>query len=505
VDDALEAGQQQLQADLDQASTIAGQALGDLAGSLIFQFATAAGELLNAVQSADVENAINAFESVADIIAAIPSLDVSAQGLKTAIATNLSQTGDPCSVDNLRKRTTALSTAFTQAGQQLPSAVRTTIDNALKQNGDLENTCNAVLTGVVNRINQVNALVDTVLIAEEKVRLAFMQVQSDVQNAVDSVRNLLTLPKHININYSYQTTLHDHPPFLADFNGNRSQFAVKSSVLLNLDGASPSFDITAQVTNFRLNLIPSFPFVVIGFEIASFEAHNGQAPTVHCPFNAKNVQLVGPLDFVSELAADLDLPPEMVVQIQGLSLIVGLNIQLPMVACGAFNIVGLSVYTAIKLDFQGAPLRVIFGFANPNQHFTMTYLFLGGGGFVNFEFTPTAGTTDMAVTAALEFGAMAALDFGVADGEVHIFGGFYMSLRPNDLLLSGYYRAGGEFDVLGLITASIEFLMSLNYENRGGQAWLSGDCEVDIDVSVLFFSESVSLHMHHDFSGNSGS
>jgi hypothetical protein len=216
------------------------------------------------------------------------------------------------------------------------------------------------------------------------------------------------------------------------------------------------------------------------------------------------VQLVGPLDFVAGLAKDLDLPDFLTVQVTGLSVLVGFDLNLPATECGAFDIVGLNVYTAVTLYFTGSPLRVIFGFANPNQRFTMTYLLFGGGGFVNLEFTPDADTTNMAVSAALEFGAMAALDFGVASGEVHIFGGFYLSLRPSDVLLSGYFRAGGDFDVLGLITASIEFIMSLNYEDRGGHAWLSGDCEVDIDVSVLFFSASVSLHMHHDFSGNSG-
>jgi hypothetical protein len=215
--------------------------------------------------------------------------------------------------------------------------------------------------------------------------------------------------------------------------------------------------------------------------------------------------LVGPLDFISDLTAALDLPPEMVVQLTGLTLTVGLNTMLPDIPSGAFNIVGLSVYTAVKLSFLGDPLRIIFGFATPNQHFIMTYLFLGGGGYINLEFCPTHDTTGMVVTGALEAGAMADLDFGVARGEVHIFAGFYMSIRPNDVLLSGYYRAGGEFNVLGLISASIEFIMSLSYENRGGTAWLSGDCEVDIDVNILFFSASVSLHMHHDFCGKSGS
>jgi hypothetical protein len=109
----------------------------------------------------------------------------------------------------------------------------------------------------------------------------------------------------------------------------------------------------------------------------------------------------------------------------------------------------------------------------------------------------------MSVTGAFELGAMAALDFGVASGDVYAFLGIYFGLSPNDLVLSGYFSAGGDLNVLGLITVSVEFLMSLTYENRGGEAWLSGDCEVDVDVKVLLFSETVSLHLHHDFSGHS--
>ncbi len=504
LDQALEAGEQQLQQGLGQASTLAGQAVGDLASSLIFQFAAAVGDLLNHVQSADVVNVVQDFETISDIVAAIPSLDKSASGLRDSIKANLTTTTGPCSVDSLRQRAAAVSAALTQAGTQLPSDVRMTLENMLQQNGGLEVTCKNVLQNVADQVNNANALVTKMLVAEEAIRQQFLSVQPQVLEAIDKARALLTLPMHINASYTYKTTMHDSPPFVASFKGNRSQFDLESSVLVNLDGTKPTFDISAEVTNFSLNLIPSFSFVIIGFDTARLTSHDGGSPTVYCPFNADNVQLVGPLDFVSNLASTLGLPPEMVAQITGLGVIVGLNILIPTKPCGAFNIVGLSVYTAIKLDFTGKPLRVIFGFANPNQHFTMTYLFLGGGGFINFEFTPS-DTTTMAVTAALEFGAMAALDFGVASGEVHIFGGFYMSLRPNDLLLSGYYRAGGDFNVLGLISASLEFVMALSYEDRGGQAWLSGDCELDVDVHVLFFSASVPLHMHHDFSGTSGS
>ena len=157
------------------------------------------------------------------------------------------------------------------------------------------------------------------------------------------------------MSYTYNSPLQNAGPFLADLNGKNSQFTLNAGVLINLDGTSPTttFTIEAAVTNFRLNLLPSFQFVIIGFDKASFTSVNGAAPTVHCPFNANNVQLVGPLDFVSDLTAALDLPPELVVQLIGLTLTVGLNLTLPDIPCGAFDMVGLSVYTAVKLEFSG--------------------------------------------------------------------------------------------------------------------------------------------------------
>ncbi len=508
LDDALLEGEVQLQRDLDNAYALAGQVAGLLASSLINQFATAARDLLDGINSADVQKAITAFETVADVAAAIPTLDQAATNMRKGIKDSLDATAGVCSVNQLRNRATALSNAIAQAGSAIPASVAKDIKDALKDDGTVQNACATVLNSLDQAVTTTNTIVNTILAAEEQVRQTFLQKQSEILTQLQSVRDRLTIPKHINVHYTYATPLQNAGPFIAEFNGNRSQFTLDSNVLVNLDGTPPQFDIHAEVTNFRLKLIPSFPFVMIGFTIARFESHNGGAPTVSCPFDAKNVQLIGPLDFVAGLAAKLHLPDGMVVQVTPAGVLVGMNIQLPAITSGAFNIVNLSLYTAVKLDFTGGPLRVQFGFASPNQHFTMTYLFLGGGGFVNLEFAPWAATAKpgMAVTAALEAGAMAALDFGfVAHGEVHIFAGIYMSLRPDDLLLSGYFRAGGEFDVLGLISASVEFLMSLSYENRGGEAWLSGDCEVDIDVQALFFSETVPLHMHHDFSGSSSS
>jgi hypothetical protein len=97
------------------------------------------------------------------------------------------------------------------------------------------------------------------------------------------------------------------------------------------------------------------------------------------------------------------------------------------------------------------------------------------------------------------------LDLGVASGEIHIFGGFYFKTEPNHLILQGYIRAGGELNILGIVSMSVEFYLALAYESRGGQAWLVGECTVTVEVSVLFFSASVGLTLRKEFSGGGDS
>jgi hypothetical protein len=164
----------------------------------------------------------------------------------------------------------------------------------------------------------------------------------------------------------------------------------------------------------------------------------------------------------------------------------------------------LSLYSGLALDFTGNALSVNFGFANPNQHFVMTYALFGGGGYVDFAFSPLRGVNAFDISGALEFGAEAALDFGVASGDLYIFGGFLFNMTGDELDLGGYLRAGGDLNVLDLITASVEFSMSLAYENRHGIAWLVGECDIKVDVDIAYVvDESVDIRLHREFSNGS--
>jgi hypothetical protein len=482
-----------------------GQAFASILGCYVFQVADDLQALNTAVseQSGDqLSDVITALENVASDVAGFGALGQQLTSLFTTFKTNLNGLFESTI-------TTFKNTIGTVAP---PSGFIQEVETALNPYPNVATAVESAAAGMItsadistwsgqfqNQLGQAISFVNDVNSAVTTIQNAV----ATVNDAITKAMELLAIPQQISVAYDYNTPLNSSGPFVAELKGTQSEFTLHSSVLVNLDGTPPQFTVQAQVTNFQLILLPSAPFVSIGFTLASFSSVNGASPSVSCPLDPNNVQLLGPLDFVSNLASTMGLPPYMRAQIIGLGVIVGVNLPFPDIETGAFVMMNLSFYAGVQLDFTGQPMQVTFGFANPSQHFVMIYAFLGGGGFIDLTFTPSKTLANMDIAGALEAGAMLAVDFGVASGEVHAFAGFYMNLSSTDCVLSGYFRCGGDFEVLGLISASIEFTMSLTYEDRGGTAWLSGECDVVVDVSVLFFSTSVSLSMHHDFCGSS--
>jgi hypothetical protein len=56
--------------------------------------------------------------------------------------------------------------------------------------------------------------------------------------------------------------------------------------------------------------------------------------------------------------------------------------------------------------------------------------------------------------------------------------------------LAGYLRMGGELSVLGIISISLEFMLSFSYDSDGKA---SGRATLTVEVKVLFFSKSVAI------------
>jgi hypothetical protein len=87
-----------------------------------------------------------------------------------------------------------------------------------------------------------------------------------------------------------------------------------------------------------------------------------------------------------------------------------------------------------------------------------------------------------------------------------VMAGIYFKLeKTNDqygATLTGYFRLRGEVDVLGIISASIELYLEMRYESATGK--VVGKATLTIEVSVLFFSASVSITCERKFAGSDG-
>jgi hypothetical protein len=71
------------------------------------------------------------------------------------------------------------------------------------------------------------------------------------------------------------------------------------------------------------------------------------------------------------------------------------------------------------------------------------------------------------------------------------------------ITLSGYLRCGGEVTVLGLISISVEFMLSFTYMGPPVDK-VQGRATLVVSVKVAIFSVSVELTVERSFGGHGG-
>jgi gas vesicle protein len=259
-------------------------------------------------------------------------------------------------------------------------------------------------------------------------------------------------------------------------------------------------DALAELRDFKLNLLPGADLVKFKFDHLSFRAGSTGKPDVDVVLN--EIEFVGILGFVEVLRELIPFdgfsdPPFLEVTAEGLT--AGFTQALPSVAVGVFNLSNISLGADVQVPFLGKAVTVGFDFCTRDRPFTLAVLFIGGGGWFGIRLSPDG--LDV-LELGLEAGAVLAVDFGVASGSISAMLGIYMRLEADEGSLAGYFRLRGEVDVLGLISASIELYLELLYEFATGK--MVGSASLTIEVDVLFFSTSVTIHAERQFAGSNG-
>lgn len=311
------------------------------------------------------------------------------------------------------------------------------------------------------------------------------------------------LPDRLEASFTWHTEISvSQTPLFVPSAGGTTTLAMSGTAVTPIAAPdAPTFSAHATLVNFKLNL---FDFITIWFDRLQFESRTGSKPDVLVDLHPGDETVVfgGPLEFVNQLRDIIPMdgfsdPPNLTVTPSGLT--AGYSLGLPTVGVGIFTLANISLGAGFSLPFDGRPVTVNFNFCERESPFSLTVSMFGGGGF----FALGVGAEGVReIEAALEFGAGVAINLGVASGSVEVKAGVYFHWMVDLVELTGYVRLHGELSVIGLISASLTFNLQLSYLKEGSKSTVWGEASLVVEVEVLVFSGSVTVHCRREFAGS---
>jgi hypothetical protein len=305
----------------------------------------------------------------------------------------------------------------------------------------------------------------------------------------------------------------DDNPKLAELGfqkGPDCALTISSVITTQLAGGAPNAVTDATLTNFTF-LLPPGNAAVIKIHFSSLAFHNQTGTkgdvSVSLAGGTDAVEFAGVLAFLDELRKYIPSdgfsdPPA--VEITDAGVTTGYSLGLPPLAIGVFDLTDIRLGASLDLPFTAGKPRLRVNFSERDHPCHLTVSALGGGAFLALA----VGLDGIeAIEAAIEFGGAFSLDIGVASGSVSVMAGIYFRYDDTQHLteLQGYLRIDGSVEVLGLVTVSVEFLMSFSYIPKGAAGvTIEGQATLTVKVDLTLFSTSVSMTVRRSFGSKSG-
>ena len=302
------------------------------------------------------------------------------------------------------------------------------------------------------------------------------------------------------------------PALITNADGRQSTLDLTSIMRVYAGPLPPEQSVEGILTNFKINLAGC---LIIHFDRLRFLKKSGAKPDVDVDLNPDaGVTFGGPLEFINKLKEFIPSngfsdPPDLQVTPQGIT--AGYSLGLPNVQVGVLSLSNISLGASFTLPFTGGAPTARFNFAERHNTFNLTVSLLGGGGF----FAIVVGADGVKeIEAQLDFGAQVAINLGVASGSVYIKAGFYFHYAesPERVEFEGFVELGGRLSVLGLISVSLTFHLSLAYEaiedgtkadgTPAKKSRLFGQATLVVEIEILFFSASVKVKVEKTFVGS---
>ncbi|MBB4987089.1 hypothetical protein [Streptomyces nymphaeiformis] len=276
----------------------------------------------------------------------------------------------------------------------------------------------------------------------------------------------------------YNVVLENLPPFKA---------GPMTRLNLTVERSPDHLTTSCVINDFTLQL----GLLEVGIGSMTYTQKDDRPPRLEVDGVTLNVS--GSLNLLKELFAKVQLgpvAPDIAVTPQQIS--VGYSLPIPEVTTVGFSLRNILFRLGVTIPLDGAPLTVQLAFASRANPFALNVLLFGGGGYVDLAITDNKVTR---FEAALEFGASASIGIGIAKAEVHVLGGIRYELAAGGgTQLSGYLRFGGAVDILGLISVSLEVVITLTYTNTvESPNALIGRATLVVTIDLTFYSDSVTV------------
>lgn len=333
--------------------------------------------------------------------------------------------------------------------------------------------------------------------------ITVLSTMEDVLDAIDAfVEGILSPPESVSARFEWRPPIGSwpgEPPDAVFHAKDQRGFSLAVEVRASTSG-SASADVSAELRDFALQLLPGEPLMAMNFARVGFRVGSNSKPEVDVVFDG--MEFLGALGFIETLRRMIPFdgfadPPYVDVSPAGVT--AGFDLELPAVSVGVFSLENIALGADCRVPFLGDAVTVGFNFCSKDSPFRLTVMCIGGGGWVMLRLSPMGMVSlDMGLEAA----AALSLDLGVASGSVSISVGVYLRLEGEAGSLTGYFRIRGEVDVLGLISASITLELSLTYDFPTGK--MIGRASVVVEVEVLFFSASVEISVERRLAGSKG-
>ncbi|MBS1758566.1 MAG: hypothetical protein JST23_00480 [Bacteroidetes bacterium] len=288
---------------------------------------------------------------------------------------------------------------------------------------------------------------------------------------------------------------------------NNSRLVVDTSLYRYKTNKPNALVVDSSISDFDIILLG---LAKAGFKKVGFKTGDNAKLDFTVDMKDPALEFLGPLTFINTLQKYIPTdgfsdPPFLDITTSGVTS--GYTLALPDVQLGAFTLRNINLGASVSLSFTGGPLIMRFNFCEKHQPFILTVSALGGGGFFAMEFDMKGLRS---LEAAMEFGAAASINLGVASGAVSIMGGVYFKIQKKgdgkEITIEGYIRINGALSVLGLITVSVEFLLTIaavieTVKGKDKVTKLYGKAQLKVKVEVFMFSKTVSLETSREFAG----